>query len=38
MGKHNADETSYYGDTVWTFLALELWHRQFFDQAVRVAV
>jgi asparagine synthase (glutamine-hydrolysing) len=36
--KHEADDTSYYGDTVWTFLALELWHRQFVDEPVKVAV
>jgi asparagine synthase (glutamine-hydrolysing) len=32
--RHEADETSFYGDTVWTFLALELWFRQFVDQPV----
>jgi asparagine synthase (glutamine-hydrolysing) len=36
--KHEADDTSYYGDTLWTFLALELWHRQFVDAPVQVAV
>jgi len=36
--KHEADDTAYYGDTVWTFLALELWHRQFVDQPMKVAV
>ena len=36
--KHEADDTSYYGDTVWTFLALELWHRQFVDEPAKVAV
>jgi asparagine synthase (glutamine-hydrolysing) len=30
--RHDADETAFYGDTVWTFLALELWFRQFVDQ------
>jgi asparagine synthase (glutamine-hydrolysing) len=31
--KHDADESStYYGDTLWTFLALELWHRQAVDE------
>jgi asparagine synthase (glutamine-hydrolysing) len=28
------DRTSYYGDTIWTFLALELWHRQVVDRAL----
>ena len=36
--KHEADDSSYYGDTVWTFLTLELWHRQFVDEPVRVTV
>jgi asparagine synthase (glutamine-hydrolysing) len=26
--QHAADDTSYYGDTLWTFLVLELWRRQ----------
>jgi|SRR5579864_1213874 len=34
--KHESDNTSYYGDTLWTFLALELWHRQFVDEPLRV--
>jgi asparagine synthase (glutamine-hydrolysing) len=36
--KHELDETSYYGDTIWTFLALELWHRHFVDEPMKVAV
>jgi asparagine synthase (glutamine-hydrolysing) len=36
--KHEADDTAYYGDTLWTFLALELWHRQFVDEPIKVAV
>jgi len=28
------DPTGYYGDTIWTFLALELWHRQVVDQTL----
>jgi asparagine synthase (glutamine-hydrolysing) len=34
--KHESDESSYYGDAIWTILALELWHRQVVDEAVRV--
>lgn len=34
--KHEADDTSYYGDTLWSFLVLELWHRQTVDQPVGV--
>jgi asparagine synthase (glutamine-hydrolysing) len=29
------DDSTYYGDTLWTFLALELWHRQVVDQSAR---
>ena len=36
--KHESDDTPYYGDTLWTFLALELWHRQFVDEPLKVAV
>ena len=36
--KHEADhQTSYYGDTIWTFLAMELWHRQMADQPVEMS-
>jgi asparagine synthase (glutamine-hydrolysing) len=35
---HEADDTSYYGDNVWSFLILEIWHRQFVDQMVETAV
>jgi asparagine synthase (glutamine-hydrolysing) len=38
LHKHQSDETSYYGDTVWTLLMLELWHRQVVDEKARVAV
>lgn len=34
--KYEADDSTYYGDTVWTFLALELWHRQFVGEPVKV--
>ncbi len=36
--RHEADDSTYYGDTLWTFLVLELWHRQFVDAAVKAAV
>ncbi len=32
MRRHETDNTAFYGDTVWTFLALELWFRQFVDR------
>ncbi len=32
LRKHESDETAFYGDTLWTFLTLELWFRQFIDQ------
>jgi asparagine synthase (glutamine-hydrolysing) len=35
---YEADDTTYYGDTVWSFLVLELWHRQFVDQPVGAAL
>jgi len=36
--KHEAEEQpGYYGDTLWTFLSLELWHRQAVDRAVEVS-
>jgi asparagine synthase (glutamine-hydrolysing) len=35
--QHEADDSSYYGDTLWTFLALELWHRQAVDEPARIA-
>lgn len=36
--KHEGDDSSYYGDTLWTFLTLELWHRQAVDEPARIAV
>lgn len=36
--KHESDDSTYYGDTIWTFLALELWHRQAVDAPVGMAV
>jgi asparagine synthase (glutamine-hydrolysing) len=38
IGLHEADDTSYYGDNLWSFLILEMWHRQFVDQHVETAV
>ena len=38
VGKHESDDSTYYGDTLWSFLILELWHRQFVDQPLEVAV
>ena len=32
FAKHERDESSYYGDTLWTFLVLELWHREYVDR------
>jgi len=34
--KHEADESTYYGDTLWSVLMLELWHRQTLDERVKV--
>jgi len=33
---HAGDQTSYYGDILWTFLVLELWHQQVVDRRQRV--
>jgi asparagine synthase (glutamine-hydrolysing) len=32
--RHEADDSTYYGDIVWGFFVLELWHRQYVDQTV----
>jgi asparagine synthase (glutamine-hydrolysing) len=33
--RHETDDAKgYYGDTIWTFLAVELWHRQVVDRAL----
>jgi asparagine synthase (glutamine-hydrolysing) len=34
--KSETDNSTYYGDTIWTFLALELWHRQVVDEPTKV--
>jgi asparagine synthase (glutamine-hydrolysing) len=36
--KYDTDDSTYYGDTIWSFLTLELWHRQFVDVAAGVRV
>lgn len=36
--KHEADDSTYYGDTLWSFFVLELWHQQFVDEPVGAAV
>ena len=35
---NESEETSYYGDMLWSLLTLELWHRQFVDQTAQVVV
>ena len=34
--RHDEDSSTFYGDTLWTFLALELWHRQLVDEPAKV--
>jgi asparagine synthase (glutamine-hydrolysing) len=36
--QHEADDTTYYGDNLWSVFVLELWHRQFVDQPLGAAV
>jgi len=36
--KHEADDSTYYGDTLWCFFVLELWHQQFVDTPVEATV
>ncbi len=38
LRKHESDATAFYGDTLWTFLTLELWFRQFMDEPRKAAV
>ncbi len=33
---HETDSTTYYGDCLWPLFMVELWHRQFVDQPLRV--
>jgi asparagine synthase (glutamine-hydrolysing) len=35
--KHETDDSTYYGDTLWSFFVLELWHLQFVDEPAGVA-
>jgi asparagine synthase (glutamine-hydrolysing) len=34
---HENDETAFYGDTLWTFLALEMWFRRLMDERLTAA-
>ena len=34
--KNETEDSSYYGDNLWSFLALELWHRQVVDEPAKV--
>jgi asparagine synthase (glutamine-hydrolysing) len=34
--KHETEDGPYYGDTVWTFFVMELWHRQVVDELAGV--
>jgi asparagine synthase (glutamine-hydrolysing) len=33
---NDADDSSYYGDTIWPFLMIEMWHRLVVDEQVKV--
>ena len=33
--KHESEQSSYFGDALWTFLMMELWHRQAVDEPAR---
>ena len=35
--QHDESDATYYGDILWTFLMVELWHKQFVDQRTPVA-
>lgn len=37
LRKHEADDSSYYGDIVWILLVLELWYRSRIDEPARTA-
>jgi asparagine synthase (glutamine-hydrolysing) len=34
--KQKTDTSTYYGDCLWPFFTMELWHRQFVDEPARV--
>lgn len=34
--RHQEDDSTFYGDTLWTFLTIELWHQQFVDEPAKV--
>ena len=34
--RHEREDSTYYGDMLWAFLAVELWHRQKVDEPARV--
>jgi asparagine synthase (glutamine-hydrolysing) len=36
LRKHEGEEGTYYGDSVWTFFVMELWHRQVVDELAGV--
>ncbi len=38
MRRHETDQTPFYGDTLWTFLVLELWLRRFANRPRTAAV
>jgi asparagine synthase (glutamine-hydrolysing) len=38
LERHAADDSTYYGDTLWTILSVEMWHRQKLDVAVGAIV
>jgi asparagine synthase (glutamine-hydrolysing) len=35
--RHESEDTTYYGDTLWTFLSLELWHQQALRETAKAA-
>jgi len=36
LQKHDATDSTYYGDILWTMLMVELWHKQVIDQPAQV--
>jgi asparagine synthase (glutamine-hydrolysing) len=37
LRRHETNDDNYYGDILWTFLMLELWHRRVVDETARAA-